>query len=84
MFMEPESGISEKPDPEPESVLFLAVTEVCTVLQTSLLQYKINIAELRLHQWLPETEQESDSQIVKISNPGPNSKTLEQERSLKM
>jgi len=42
----------------------------------SLLQYKINIAELRLHQWLPETEQESDSQIVKIWNPGPGFKNF--------
>jgi len=43
----------------------------------SLLQYKINIAEMQLHQWFPVTEQESDSQIVKISNPGPDSKTLD-------
>jgi len=42
------------------------------------------IAEFQLHWWLPETDKESDSQIYKISNPGPASKTLEQEQSLKM
>jgi len=31
LFLDPESSISEKPDPEPKSVLFLAVTGVCTV-----------------------------------------------------
>jgi len=41
-----------------------------------LLQYKINIAELQLHQWLPETEQESDSQIFKFSNPKPGFKNF--------
>ena len=30
-FCSRESSISEKPDPEPESVLFLSVTGVCTV-----------------------------------------------------
>ena len=44
------------------------------------------MAEFRLYQWLPEFEQESDSQISKISDSHPDSKIWEQEwsRSLKM
>ena len=31
LFLDPERSIAEKPGPEPESVIFLAVTGVCTV-----------------------------------------------------
>jgi len=71
-----ESKISEKLDPDPESlVIFGSSRSLCGLYQCHLSSK--NIAEFWLHQWLPESEQKSDSQFEKFSDQDPDSKILE-------
>jgi len=67
-FSDPESKISEKPVPE-LLFYFRQYQELAFINVTA---SSINIAKFRLHRWLLEFEQESDSQIWNISDPDSN------------
>jgi len=79
---DPEFKIFEKTDPDKETLFIFGSGRNLHALYKCHSLSK-NTAEFQLHRWLPESEQESDSQIWKKSgpDPDPDSKFLEQERN---
>jgi len=80
-FFGPRSGVKKfvkKPDPDPGSLfIFGSGRSLCGFCKCHCLI--TNVAEFRLHRWLPEAEQESVSQIKKKFESRTDSIILEQD-----
>ena len=74
-YQDPESKICEKADLDPESLFSFGS---CRSLFDHILRK--TWVNSRLRRRKPESEQETDSQILKFPGPDPDSKILKQER----